>query len=103
MRIGPAQEGKQKPRFGAGLLHRDCVERGQPQQVPLQQQSLPQVPSQQQSSQQQSVDWFDIWGSVESARLGGGIGINSNHPALDDQVRPWRLPARMMRLANLIR
>jgi hypothetical protein len=37
--------------------------RGQPQQVPLQQQSLPQAPPQQQSSQQQSVDEFDIMSS----------------------------------------
>jgi hypothetical protein len=33
---------------------------GQPQQVPLQQQSLPQVAPQQQSSQQQSVELVDI-------------------------------------------
>jgi hypothetical protein len=38
---------------------------GQPQQVPLQQQSLPQAPPQQQSSQQQSFDSVDIMGSVE--------------------------------------
>jgi hypothetical protein len=37
-----------------------CAGRGQPQQLPLQQQSLPQLPPQQQSSQQQSVDPFDI-------------------------------------------
>jgi hypothetical protein len=37
---------------------------GQAQQVPLQQQSLPQVAPQQQSSQQQPVDSFDIMASL---------------------------------------
>jgi hypothetical protein len=48
---------KRKPRVERGFGgSRQGVARGQAQQVPLQQQSLPQVPPQQQSSQQQSVE-----------------------------------------------
>ena len=50
-----------KPRVARGFVgSQGRFARGQPQQVPLQQQSVPQAPPQQQSSQQQSVDEFDI-------------------------------------------
>jgi hypothetical protein len=45
---------------------------GQPQQLPLQQQSLPQAPPQQQSSQQQSVDALAMVSSGSGSRAANG-------------------------------